>query len=88
MTSFLRYWLPLLLWMLVIFGASADAQSTEHTSRFLEPFLRWLHPNISAHAIDRARWVIRKSAHVTEFAMLAWLWWRVLRKPTRHDSRP
>ena len=88
MNSFLRYWLPLLLWMLVIFGASADTQSTEHTSRILEPFLRWLIPNISHRSIEHVRWVVRKSAHMFEFAILAWLWWRVLRKPTRHDPRP
>jgi VanZ family protein len=88
MISFLRYWLPVLLWMLVIFGASADSKSTEHTSRFLEPFLRWLHPNISLEAIDTVRLLVRKAAHLTEFALLAWLWWRALRKPKRHDARP
>jgi VanZ family protein len=88
MISVLRYWLPVLLWMLVIFGASADSKSTEHTSRFLEPFLRWLSPNISAEAIDTVRLLVRKAAHLTEFALLAWLWWRALRKPTRHDARP
>jgi VanZ family protein len=88
MISFVRYWVPPLLWMLVIFGASADPKSTEHTSRFLEPFLRWLNPNISAAAIDHVRWLVRKAAHLTEFALLAWLWWRALRKPKRHDARP
>lgn len=88
MISFLRYWLPLLIWMGIIFGASADTQSTEHTSRFLVPFLRWLNPHISEEAIDAARWVVRKAAHMTEFALLAWLWWRAWRKPRRHDARP
>ena len=87
MTSFLRYWLPLLIWMAVIFSASADTQSTERTSRFLEPFLRWIWPEISPEKIDQVRWVIRKMAHLTEFAILAWLWWRALRKPTRHNPR-
>ena len=88
MISFLRYWLPLLVWMVVIFSASADTQSNEHTSRFLVPFLRWLNPNISQSVIDAAQWVVRKSAHTTEFAILAWLWWRALRKPVRCDPRP
>lgn len=88
MISFLRYWLPLVVWMVVIFSASADAQSTQHTSRFLEPFLRWIYPNISLEAIDTVRWVARKTAHLTEYALLAWLVWRALRRPTRHDSRP
>jgi len=88
MISFLRYWLPLLVWMAVIFSASADAQSTERTSRFLEPFLRWLNPDISLEAIDQVRWIIRKTAHLTEYAVLAWLSWRALRRPYRDDSRP
>ncbi len=88
MASFLRYWLPLLIWMAVIFSASADAQSTQRTSRFLEPFLRWAWPEISAEGIEAVRWVVRKSAHVLEYAILAWLWWRALRRPVRGDARP
>jgi VanZ family protein len=88
MLSFARYWLPLLVWMLVIFSASADAQSTQHTSRFLEPFLRWLKPDITPEAIDAVRWLVRKTAHVVEFAVLAWLAWRALWRPHRADTRP
>lgn len=88
MTSFLRYWLPLLVWMAVIFSASADTQSTERTSRFLAPFLRWLNPNISAEAIESVRWFVRKTAHLTEFGLMAWLAWRALRKPKRNEERP
>lgn len=88
MSSFLRYWLPLLVWMFLIFSASADTQSSERTSRFLEPFLRWLNPDISLEAIDIVRLVIRKTAHVVEYAVLAWLAWRVVRKPRPKDTRP
>jgi VanZ family protein len=88
MTPLIRYWLPLIAWMLVIFSASADVQSSERTSRFLEPFLRWIHPGISAEAIDVARLVVRKSAHAIEYAVLAWLLWRALWKPSRGDARP
>lgn len=59
-----------------------------HTSRFLEPFLRWLNPDISAAAIDTVRWLVRKAAHMSEYAVLAWLWWRALRRPVRNDARP
>jgi len=31
---------------------------------------------------------VRKGAHLAEYAVLAWLIWRVLRKPTRNDPRP
>jgi VanZ family protein len=88
MISFLRYWMPLLIWMILIFSASADTQSTQHTSRFLEPFLRWLNPNISTDSIDKVRWLVRKAAHLTEYALLAWLAWRAVRQPKRHNLRP
>lgn len=88
MVSFARYWLPLLIWMSVIFSASADTQSTQRTSRFLEPLLRWVWPDIPPDAVEAVRWSVRKAAHVTEYAMLVWLWWRALWRPVRHDVRP
>lgn len=88
MISFARYWLPLLVWMTVIFSASADTQSTQRTSRFLEPLLRWVWPQVTPRQSDGVRWVIRKGAHVTEYAVLVWLWWRALRRPVRNDLRP
>jgi VanZ family protein len=88
MVSFLRYWLPLLAWMCVIFSASADTQSTQRTSRLIEPLLRWLWPDISPEGIEAVRWVVRKGAHLTVYAILAWLWWRALRRPVRRDARP
>lgn len=88
MVTFARYWLPLLIWMGVIFSGSADAQSTQRTSRFLEPFLRRFWPDISVENVEAVRWCVRKTAHLTEYAILAWLWWRALRRPVRHDARP
>ena len=88
MISFLRYWLPLLVWMLVIYGGSADPQSIAHTSRFLVPILRWFNPDVSQETIDAVRWMVRKGAHMTEYAVLAWLAWRVLHRPVRRDPRP
>ncbi len=88
MVSFLRYWLPLLIWMGVIFSASADTHSTQRSSRLIEPFLRWLWPDVSPEQVEAVRWVVRKAAHLTEYAILAWLWWRALRRPVRGDARP
>ena len=85
---FLRYWLPVLLWMLAIFTASTDAGSFQHSSRILEPILRWLFPRITQDTADQIVGVIRKCAHLTEYGMLGILFWRALRRPARHDSRP
>ena len=79
--SLLKYWGPVVAWMAVIFSASTDALSANRTSRFIGPFLRWLNPSISAEAIQRVQFVVRKGAHIAEYAVLAMLLWRALHKP-------
>jgi VanZ family protein len=79
MKSFLKYWLPLLIWLGVIFVGSTDLMSAQHTSRFIVPFLRWLNPHISWAAINTIHTAIRKVGHVSEYAILAFLLWRALR---------
>jgi len=78
MKSFLKYWLPLVIWLGVIFVGSSDLMSAQHTSRFIVPFLRWLNPHISWAAINTIHTVIRKLGHVSEYAILALLLWRAL----------
>jgi VanZ family protein len=78
--SLLKYWLPVVGWMLVIFLASGDMMSAEHTSRFLVPFLRWIVPDISPVTVASIQLVVRKGAHVTEYAILSALLWRALRR--------
>jgi VanZ family protein len=51
--------------------------SAEHTSRFIVPFLRWLKPNISPESLALIHRVIRKGAHLSEYAVLALLLLRV-----------
>jgi VanZ family protein len=75
---FLKFWLPVLLWMTVIFSASADAHSYQHSSLFVEPFLRWLFPRMSQDHIEAIHHLLRKCAHLTEYAVLALLVWRAL----------
>jgi VanZ family protein len=79
MKSFLKYWLPLLFWLGVIFVGSTSAMSTEHTSRSIVPFLLWLKPGMSPRAIWIILVVARKCAHVMEYTVLALLLWRALR---------
>jgi VanZ family protein len=79
MKSFLKYWLPVLGWLVVTFIGSTNTMSVEHTSRFIVPFLLWLKPGMTQQTI----WVItvfmRNCAHVGEYAVLALLMWRALR---------
>ncbi len=78
MKSFLKYWLPLVIWLGVIFVGSTDLMSAQHTSRFIVPFLRWLNPDISWAAVNTIHTVIRKLGHVIEYAILALVLWRAL----------
>jgi len=77
--KFLKYWLPLLIWLCVIFIGSTDLMSAEHTSRFIVPFLLRLKPAMSPQTVWTIVVVVRKCAHVTEYAILALLLWRALR---------
>ena len=85
---FFKYWLPVILWMGLIFCGSTDVLSSQRTSRFIGPFLRWLNPNISEETISAVQTVVRKGGHVTEYSVLAALIWRARRKPFKHDPRP
>jgi VanZ family protein len=72
----------------VIFSASGDKKSFQHSSRIIGPLLHWLFPHISDHATDTIVFFARKCAHLTEYAILALFFWRGLRKPVRNDPRP
>ena len=84
----LKYWLPPLVWLAVIFSASSDTKSYEHTSRFFEPFLHWLFPQMPQAHVELIHHLVRKTGHLTEFALLALLLWRAIRQPQKNDSRP
>ena len=65
--------------MTFIFVGSTDLLSAEHTSRFIGPFLRWFAPHVSDATIATVQLVVRKLAHLTEYAILAALLFRALR---------
>jgi len=77
------HWLPPVLWMGVIMFLSTDTASAEHTGEFLLPVLRWLLPWASPGDLDAIHGLVRKGAHLTEYAILAALWYRAL----THGSR-
>ena len=75
-----KVYLPVLLWMAVIFVGSTDLGSSRRTSRFIGPVLRWFKPDVSDETIRAVQAVIRKSGHVAEYAILAMLAWWARRK--------
>jgi VanZ family protein len=74
--AFFRYWLPIIIWLALIFIASTDLMSAEHTFRIIGAFLHWLFPTISPISILRVQFFMRKLAHVSEYAVLAALLYR------------
>src|SRR5437773_12414678 len=84
MQCFFKYWLPVLIWLGIMFVGSTDLLSAEQTSRFLVPFLRWLRPDISNEALAQIHFVVRKLGHILEYAILAMLLWRAVRGGRNH----
>jgi VanZ family protein len=62
----------------VIFFFSTDLFSGPQTSRVIGPFLKWFMPDVSDETIRDIRLVIRKAAHVLEYAILSILSCRAL----------
>ena len=83
---FTKFWLPVIFWAGLIITASGDRKSVHHSSRIIEPLVRWLIPDISDEAVHTTVFVVRKGAHVTEFAIFALLLWRVARAMLKKES--
>jgi len=83
---FLKYWLPLLAWMAVIFAGSSDAKSSQHSSLFVEPILHWLFPHMTQPHIEQIHYDFRKCCHLTEYAILALLLWRAIQQACGNKS--
>ncbi|HRI13167.1 MAG TPA: VanZ family protein [Verrucomicrobiota bacterium] len=81
-------WLPVALWMLLIFLGSTDALSVRRTSRIIGPVLRWFIPDISDAAIRQVQTGVRKTGHAVQYAILAGLVWRALNEADLGFRRP
>lgn len=87
-TASSRVWFSLIAWMVVIFFFSTDTFSGAHTSRFIEPALRFLFPSLSLDQLHFWHGVIRKAGHVTEYGILGYLAWRVFSVYTYAGLKP
>jgi MYXO-CTERM domain-containing protein len=74
-----RYWLPPLLWMAVMFWLSTDTFAAERTGGLLWRTLSTLAPRVTDAQYAWLHFGIRKAAHLTEYALLAVLLLRALR---------
>src|SRR2546427_3352373 len=80
-------WLPPVLWMAVTAWLSTDIASGEHTSQLLLPALRWLLPWATPGQLHTVHRLLRKGAHLTEYAILAALWYRAFTRERNLSAR-
>jgi hypothetical protein len=71
-------WLAVAACTLLILGLGGAEFGASQTSRYLFPLLRWLFPDLSISSYLRLLLWIRKTAHVTEYALLGWLAFRAV----------
>jgi len=76
----MRRWFPPILWSALVLGASTDLFSAAHTGSVLDTLSRALlgHP-LPQPIFDPLHFAIRKAAHLTEYGILAFLWFRAIR---------
>jgi VanZ family protein len=85
LTAFARYWLPPLVWMALIWGLSTDVGSADNTAGLFIWIMTRLFPWATPTQIAFAHGLLRKLGHLTEYAILAALWFRALRVGRRLD---
>jgi len=79
----LKNWLAAIAWAGLISVLSTDAFSSDHTSAFIIPVLRWLFPHAGGETLELLHAAIRKAAHLTEYFIFSILLMRALRGKDR-----
>jgi VanZ family protein len=78
---------PPTVWVGLIFLGSTDLLSASNTGSVLMWPLTWLFPHASEATVRTLHLIMRKGAHFTEYAILAWLVARALRTSSRELLR-
>ena len=83
----LSRYVPVLVWLGLIFYASTGDLSASNTSRIIRPLVLWLYPDITEPALLQIHFLVRKAAHFTEYAVLALLAARAFLSSPREGLR-
>jgi VanZ family protein len=75
----IRYWVPVVMMLAVMYYFSTDVFSADNTRSVIGKIFLWFEPHASKHAIVTFNYAVRKSAHFTEYAILAGLLFRAFR---------
>lgn len=89
LTRLIRYWLPVAMMLVVMYYFSTDVFSADNTRSVIEEIFLWFVPHASDEALATLNYIIRKSAHFTEYAILGALLFRAFRaeNPARWQFR-
>jgi VanZ family protein len=85
-TIIIKNWLPIILWICCIFILSTESFSAEHTSRILEPLLRYYFPHITTAEITIIHYFVRKAAHVIEYCIASMLLFHSFHNSVKHKN--
>lgn len=76
-------WIMLIIWMLVIFLFSSQPHSGETTKSIIKQIM----PNIKTNSLlDMINFIVRKSAHITEYFILTLLTISLLKEYTKKQN--
>jgi VanZ family protein len=76
--AFVRYWIPVILWLIVIVIEST-LLSAARTGSFVDPILHAIMPWFSMETIERIHEVGRKVGHFLGYGLMSYLFFRALR---------
>ncbi len=85
--NFIKYWVPVMIWLVFIFWMSTNAFSSKKTALVIGPLLVALMPAITPSKLRLLHMVIRKAAHITEYFVLGMLLFRGFRG-TEKERKP
>jgi VanZ family protein len=74
-----KYWVPVAMMTGVMFYFSTDVFSAENTRVVFDKFFLWFVPHANRHTLVNFNYLLRKSAHFTEYAILGVLLFRAFR---------
>jgi len=72
------YYIPPVVWMGAIFIFSTATFSGAGTGSILDAVLSYIYPGLAEGNLWTLNWLMRKTAHLAEYAVLAALWTRTL----------
>ena len=73
------YWFPVAMMFGLMYYFSTDVFSADNTRNVFEKIFLWFSPHASKRAILTFNYILRKSAHFTEYAILGGLLFRAFR---------